>query len=79
MKVYLSCARNSGRVTRYHLHMKSPAWMPSEGEHDGGLWWSQGMHFLCESAVEGVFGDQAPAPGELLELDVQPGQTWVWK
>ena len=80
MKVYLSCTR-FGRDdwTGYHLHVESPKWKPDSSASGGGLWWSRGMYLFCEDAIKMLFGDQTPAVGELLELDIRPGKTWVWK
>jgi len=79
-KAYLSCARLIGPYgSRYHLHTAPPDWRTSESETGGGLWSSAGMVPLCKSAVERVLGDRTPAVGELLELPVRPGKTWIWK
>jgi len=68
MKAYLSCAKSVESPPRYHLHATPPDWRTPESEVSG-----------CQLAVERVPGDRTPAVGELLELDVRPGKTWVWE
>lgn len=75
MKVYLSNHEIPGwmeTVSSYRLHYEEPAW-------SRGRWSSPREIAVCEMAVHAVFGDQKPAPGELLELELRPGTTWVWK
>jgi hypothetical protein len=79
MKVYLSCASYVSGYTRYHLHTKSPDWVPRDGEKGGGRWVSPEEFVFCAHDLWRLFGDQTPAVGELLELDVRPGKTWVWE
>ena len=76
MTVYMSASWDKiAKHTYYRLHSDNePTW---DAIH--GLWASNGSIGLCNTEVERTLGNKAPLPGELVELEVQVKDVWVWK
>ena len=65
MKVWIA---NSGE--QYFIHTQEPEWDHTIEE------WCPAGEYMCHCFAESLPLD-LPAPGELLEVNLRPGTTWV--
>ena len=77
MKAWVSCCKRNGEQWKYYrLMLEEPEWIEEPEWVRGGYWHGYGMS-ICARQTEHFLKGETPAPGEVLELKVSPGETFI--